>query len=137
MIKKVEHIGIAVKDLNSAIEFYEKVLGLKCYKIEEVEDQRVKTAFFKLGDTKIELLEGTADNSPITKFIAKKGEGIHHIAYLAEDIQTTLDEFKKKGLRLIDEHPRKGTEGFNIAFIHPASAGGVLIELCEESKKKS
>ncbi len=134
MIKKVEHIGIAVSNLNSSVEFYEKVLGLKCYKIEEVEEQKVKTAFFKSGDTKIELLEGTSEDSPITKFIKKKGEGLHHIAYLVDDIQASLNELKQKGLKLIDEKPRKGTEGFNIAFIHPASTGGVLLELCEKSE---
>ncbi len=134
MIKKIEHIGIAVKDLKSAIEFYEKALGMKCYKIEEVESQKVKTAFFKVGETKIELLEGTEPESPIIKFINGKGEGIHHIAYLVDDVQNTLNDLKAKGLRLIDERPRKGTEGFNIAFVHPSSTGGVLIELCEETK---
>ena len=126
----IEHIGIAVKNLDESIKFYEDVLGLKCYTVEEVKDQKVKTAFFKIGDTKIELLESTAPDGPISKFIEKKGEGIHHIAFKTADINSSLKELEEKNIRLIDEHPRKGAEGLNIAFLHPKAANGVLIELC-------
>ena len=126
----IEHIGIAVKNLDESIKFYENVFGLKCYAIEEVKDQKVKTAFFKIGDTKIELLESTAPDGPISKFIEKKGEGIHHIAFKTKDISSSLKELKEKNIRLIDEHPREGAEGLNIAFLHPKESNGVLIELC-------
>ncbi len=128
----IEHLGIAVSDLRAAIEYYENVLGLKCYSIEEVKDQKVKTAFFKIGQTKIELLESTSPDGPIGKFIEKKGEGIHHIAFAVEGLQATLNELKEKGVKLIDEKPRPGAEGLNIAFLHPKSTGGVLTELCEK-----
>jgi len=127
----IEHIGIAVKNLTESIRYYEDVLGLKCYAIEEVKDQRVKTAFFMLGQTKIELLESTDPEGPIGKFIEKKGEGIHHIAYAVEGIDHALDELKTKGVQLVDQAPRKGAEGLDIAFLHPKSTGGVLTELCE------
>jgi len=126
----IEHIGIAVKNLDESIKFYEKVFGLKCYAVEEVIDQKVKTAFFQIGETKIELLESTEPDGPISKFIEKKGEGIHHIAFKTKDINSSLKELEEKNIRLIDEHPRKGAEGLNIAFIHPKAANGVLIELC-------
>jgi methylmalonyl-CoA/ethylmalonyl-CoA epimerase len=131
----IEHIGIAVNDLNSAIDFYENVLGLKCYSIEEVADQKVKTAFFKIGQTKIELLESTDPEGPIGKFIEKKGEGIHHIAFSVENIQEQLTAAAGKGVKLIDSVPRKGAEGLDIAFLHPKSTAGVLIELCENKNK--
>ncbi len=131
-IQYIEHIGIAVANLEAAIEYYEKVLGMKCYSIEEVPDQKVKTAFFQVGQTKIELLESTSEDGPIGKFIANKGEGIHHIAFAVKDIQQQLDEASEKGIRLIDEHPRKGAEGLDIAFLHPKSTFGVLTELCEK-----
>jgi methylmalonyl-CoA/ethylmalonyl-CoA epimerase len=131
----IEHIGIAVNDLNSAIDFYENVLGLKCYNIEEVADQKVKTAFFKIGQTKIELLESTDPEGPIGKFIEKKGEGIHHIAFSVENIQEQLTAAAGKGVKLIDSVPRKGAEGLDIAFLHPKSTAGVLIELCENKNK--
>lgn len=135
-LSHIEHIGIAVKSLESAIPFYEEMLGLKCYAIEEVADQRVKTAFFKIGQTKIELLESTDLEGPIGKFIEKKGEGIHHIAFATEDgIQKSLDELAQKGVQLIDKAPRKGAEGLNIAFLHPKSTVGVLTELCEDPNK--
>tara|TARA_Y100001980_G_scaffold46067_2_gene28259 strand:- start:47791 stop:48198 length:408 start_codon:yes stop_codon:yes gene_type:complete len=127
----IEHIGIAVKDLASAIGYYENVLGLKCYKIEEVKDQKVKTAFFKVGETKIELLETTDPSGPIGKFIEKRGEGIHHIAFAVDDLQAQLKEASQKGVELIDKQPRKGAEGLNIAFLHPKSTHGTLTELCE------
>ncbi len=126
----IEHIGIAVKNLDESIKFYENVFGLKCYGVEEVIDQKVKTAFFQIGETKIELLESTETDGPISKFIEKKGEGIHHIAFKTKDISSSLKELEEKNIRLIDEHPRKGAEGLNIAFLHPKAANGVLIELC-------
>ncbi len=132
-LSHIEHIGIAVKSLELSIPFYEEVFGLKCYNIEEVTEQKVRTAFFRLGDTKIELLEATSPDSPITKFIEKKGEGIHHLAFAVKDISETLHEVEKKGVRLIDDSPRKGAEGLDISFLHPASTFGVLIELCEDN----
>ena len=131
----IEHLGIAVANLEESIKYYENVLGFKCYSIEEVKDQKVKTAFFKVGQTKIELLESTSPDGPIGKFIEKKGEGIHHIAFAVDGLQRSLDEVKEKGVRLIDEKPRPGAEGLNIAFLHPKSTHGVLTELCEEPKK--
>jgi methylmalonyl-CoA/ethylmalonyl-CoA epimerase len=133
----IEHIGIAVTDLGNAISFYEKVLGLKCYNIEEVPDQKVRTAFFMAGETKIELLESTDPNGPIGKFIEKKGEGIHHIAFSVEKIEDKLAHAEMMGVRLIDSSPRKGAEGLDIAFLHPKSTSGVLIELCENKKDSS
>ncbi len=130
--KQIEHIGIAVRNLEEATKFYTEVLGLQCYAVEEVEDQKVKTAFFKLGDTKIELLESTDEDGPISKFIEKKGEGIHHIAFAVENIGNALSEAKEKGIRLIDEEPRMGAEGLHIGFLHPKSTMGVLTELCEK-----
>ncbi len=127
----IEHIGIAVKELAPAIAYYEKVLGLTCYSIEEVADQKVRTAFFQVGQTKIELLESTDPEGPIGKFIAKKGEGIHHIAFAVTSLADRLKEVEEKGVQLIDLVPRKGAEGLNIAFVHPKSTFGVLTEFCE------
>lgn len=132
-ISHIEHLGIAVKSLDEAIPYYENILGMKCYAVEEVADQKVKTAFFKAGQTKIELLEPTADDSPIAKFIEKRGEGIHHMAFaVADGVANALAEVEEKGVRLIDKAPRKGAEGLNIAFLHPKSTHGVLTELCEK-----
>ena len=132
-ISHIEHLGIAVKSLDEAIPYYENILGMKCYSIEEVADQKVKTAFFKVGQTKLELLEPTSDESPIAKFIEKRGEGIHHLAFAVEDgVANALAEMEGKGVRLIDKAPRKGAEGLNIAFIHPKSTHGVLTEFCEK-----
>ena len=131
----IEHLGIAVKSLDEAIPFYENTLGLKCYAIEEVAEQKVSTAFFKVGQTKIELLEATDPESAIAKFIDKKGEGIQHVAFAVEGLQDNLDELAAKGVRLIDAQPRKGAEGLNIAFVHPKSTFGVLTELCENPNK--
>jgi len=128
----IEHIGIAVKNLDESIKFYEGILGLKCYAVEEVTDQKVKTAFFQIGQTKIELLESTDPEGPIGKFIEKRGEGIHHIAYAAKELESSLEELKSKGIKLIDEKPRPGAEGLNIVFIHPKATFGVLTELCEK-----
>jgi methylmalonyl-CoA/ethylmalonyl-CoA epimerase len=131
----IEHIGIAVKSLDSAIPYYERLLGIPCYAIEEVKDQRVKTAFFKVGQTKIELLESTDPEGPVGKFIEKKGEGIHHIAFAVNGLEEALDEIKESGIQLIDQRPRKGAEGLHIAFLHPKSTFGVLTELCEDKNK--
>ena len=131
----IEHIGIAVTSLDEAIPFYEKVLGLDCYSIEEVKDQKVKTAFFKVGQTKIELLEPTDPESAVAKFISKRGEGIHHIAFAVNDIDRKLKEVEEKGVRLIDKVSRKGAEGMDIGFLHPKSTFGVLTELCEKKEK--
>ncbi len=131
----IEHIGIAVKNLDESIKFYEEVLGLKCYNIEEVADQKVKTAFFKVGDTKIELLESTDPEGPIGKYVEKKGEGIHHIAFAVDNIEEKLKKAEEHGVRLIDKAPRKGAEGLDIGFLHPKSTFGVLTELCEDKNK--
>ena len=131
-ITHIEHIGIAVSNLNEAIIFYEQKLGLKCYCIEEVKDQKVKTAFFMVGQTKIELLESTETDSPIGKFIEKKGQGIHHLAFAVNELEKALPELENNGVQLIDKIPKKGAEGLNIAFIHPKSTHGVLIEICEK-----
>lgn len=132
----IEHIGIAVKSLEQAIPYYENILGLKCYAIEEVADQKVKTAFFKIGQTKIELLESTSPEGTIAGFIEKRGEGIHHIAFATNDVTAALADAEGKGVRLIDKAPRKGAEGLNIAFLHPKSTIGVLTELCEDPNNK-
>lgn len=134
-ISHIEHIGIAVKSIDEAIKYYEQVLGLKCYNIEEVKDQKVKTAFFKVGQTKIELLESTDPEGPIGKFIEKKGEGIHHIAFAVNGIEDQLKNSEAKGVQLIDKAPRKGAEGLNIAFLHPKSTFGVLTEFCEDKNQ--
>ena len=131
-ISHIEHIGIAVKNIEEAIPYYENVLGLKCYNIEEVADQKVETAFFKVGSTKIELLEPTSPESTIAKFIEKKGEGVHHIAFAVDNVANALSEAESKGIQLIDKAPRKGAENLNIAFLHPKSTQGVLTELCQE-----
>ncbi|MBC7874508.1 MAG: methylmalonyl-CoA epimerase [Ferruginibacter sp.] len=130
----IEHIGIAVKNLDEAIKYYQEVLGLKCYLVEEVTDQHVKTAFFKIGQTKIELLETTSPDGPIGKFIEKKGEGIHHIAFSVSNLERQLIDAESRGLQLIDKKPRKGAEGLDIAFVHPKSTFGVLTELCENKQ---
>lgn len=135
-ISHIEHIGIAVKNLEESIKFYEDVLGFKCYGIEEVKDQKVKTAFFMVGQTKIELLESTDPEGPIGKFIEKKGEGMHHMAFAVEDIENALKEVESKDVRLIDQTPRMGAEGMTIAFLHPKSTVGVLTEFCENKNKK-
>ncbi|MDE6112185.1 MAG: methylmalonyl-CoA epimerase [Bacteroidales bacterium] len=126
----IEHIGIAVKNLDEAIKHYQDVLGLECYNIEEVADQKVKTAFFQVGQTKIELLESTDPEGTIAKFIEKRGEGVHHIAFAMEDVATALNEAADKGVQLIDKAPRKGAENLQIGFLHPKSTKGVLTEFC-------
>jgi methylmalonyl-CoA/ethylmalonyl-CoA epimerase len=131
----IEHIGIAVSDLKASVELYEKVFGLKCYSIEEVPDQKVKTAFFMIGHTKIELLESTDPEGPIGKFIEKRGEGIHHLAFAVKNIEEQLQHAEKNGVKLIDQKPRRGAEGLDIAFLHPRSTSGVLIEICEDKNR--
>ena len=124
-ISHIEHLGIAVKSIEEALPYYEKVLGLECYNIETVEDQKVRTAFLKVGDVKLELLEPTSEESTIAKFIAKKGEGIHHLAFaVADGVQNALGEMESNEIRLIDKAPRKGAENLNIAFLHPKSTQG-------------
>jgi methylmalonyl-CoA/ethylmalonyl-CoA epimerase len=130
-ISHIEHIGIAVKNIEESIKYYENILGLKCYALEEVKDQKVKTAFFMVGQTKIELLESTDPEGPIGKFVEKKGEGIHHLAFAVKGIENALSEMESKGVQLIDKLPRKGAEGLDIAFLHPKSTAGILTELCE------
>ncbi len=126
----IEHIGIAVENLEEAIPFYEKVLGLECYAIEEVVEQKVKTAFFKVGDTKIELLESTDPEGSIGKFVAKTGGGMHHLAFAVDDVQEALNDVQEQGCRVIDKVPRGGAEGLRIGFLHPKSTMRVLTELC-------
>jgi methylmalonyl-CoA/ethylmalonyl-CoA epimerase len=126
----IEHLGIAVKNLGESISLFEKLLGVKCYATEEIKDQKVKTAFFLLGQTKIELLESTDPEGPIGKFIEKKGEGIHHIALAVENTSEKLQEAEDQGFITIDKTARKGAEGMNIGFLHPKSTGGVLLEFC-------
>ncbi|WP_066221678.1 methylmalonyl-CoA epimerase [Formosa haliotis] len=133
-ISHIEHIGIAVENLEESIHYYESVLGLKCYAIEEVEDQKVKTAFFQVGGTKIELLESTSPDGPIGKFVAKKGPGMHHIAFAVPDATEALKQAENSGVALIDKISRKGAEGLNIGFLHPKSTHGVLTELCSKEK---
>ncbi len=130
-LKNIDHIGIAVKSINEALKFWEETLGIKCHGTEEVAEQKVKTAFLPVDDTEFELLEGTSEDSPITKFIEKKGEGLQHIAVRVDNIEEALKELKEKGVRLIDETPRYGAGGAKIAFIHPKASGGVLLELCQ------
>jgi methylmalonyl-CoA/ethylmalonyl-CoA epimerase len=131
----IEHIGIAVSNLQASIDFYEKIFGLQCYNIEEVEEQKVRTAFFRVGETKIELLESTDPQGPVGKFIEKRGEGIHHIAFAVKDIESLLENAEDQGIMLIDKVPRKGAEKLDIAFFHPRSTSGALIEVCEDKNR--
>lgn len=132
MFEKIHHIGIAVKNLEESMKFYENIFELKILYIEELKENKVKVAGLKVGDVNIELLEPLSSDSPIQTFLEKRGEGIHHIAYLVKDISKTLNSLKEKGLSLIDEKPRSGSHGTKIAFLHPKSTFGVLIELVEE-----
>lgn len=131
-MNKIEHIGIAVKDIKTSNELFEKLFGEPHYKTEEVESEGVKTSFFKVGDNKIELLEATNDDSPIAKFINKKGEGIHHIAFDVDDIKLEIKRLQKEGFKVLNETPKKGADNKLVAFLHPKSTNGVLIELCQE-----
>jgi methylmalonyl-CoA/ethylmalonyl-CoA epimerase len=132
MLKKIDHLGIAVNSIDEARQFYENVLGLKCEKIEEVASQKVRTAFFRIGEIHIELLEPTADDSPIAKFLASKGEGIHHVSYKTDDIRGELDKAAEAGCRLIHTEPITGAGGKQVAFLHPKSSHGVLTEFCSD-----
>jgi methylmalonyl-CoA/ethylmalonyl-CoA epimerase len=134
-MNKIEHIGIAVSNLEEAIQTYTELLNSPCYKTEEVASEGVKTAFFQIGDSKIELLEATHEESPIAKFIAKKGQGIHHIAFDVTDIEASMAAYKEKGFQLLNETPKNGADNKLVAFIHPKSANGVLVELCQEKSK--
>ncbi|QCJ43375.1 methylmalonyl-CoA epimerase [Bacillus sp. S3] len=136
MIKKVDHIGIAVKSLENTLPFYTEVLNLSLLGIEEVESQKVKVAFLQAGETKLELLEATSAESSIAAFIEKRGEGIHHVALGVTSIEDRIAEMKENGIRMIDEKPRPGAGGADIAFLHPKSAAGVLFELCEKKGMK-
>ena len=129
---RIDHIGIAVKSIEEARKFYEKVLELECYKIEEVPDQKVKTAFFKVGEIKLELLEPTDPESPVAKFLEKKGPGLHHIAYFVNNVNEALMVASARDVELIDKHSRKGADGMDIGFLHPKSTGGVLAEFCSD-----
>ena len=136
-MKKIEHIGIAVKDLDASNNLYEKLLGVSHYKIEDVATEGVKTSFFKVGESKIELLQATSPNSPIAKFIEKRGEGVHHLAFYVEDIEGEIERLKNEGFELIDDIPKQGADHKKIAFLHPKSSGGVLIELCQDIGNKA
>ncbi len=131
MVKKIDHVGIAVRDLNGAIKFYQEMLGLKVTEIEEVPDQKVRVAFLPTGDSEVELLESTSPDGPIARFIEKNGEGVQHIAFRVDNLEEKLAELKSKGVRLIDEKPRRGAGGAMIAFLHPKSTFGTLVEICE------
>lgn len=133
-MNKIEHIGIAVKDLKVSNELFTKLFGTANYKTEVVESEGVNTSFFKVGDNKIELLEATKKDSPIAKFIDKKGEGIHHIAFDVDDIESEIERLKKEGFRVLNEAPKRGADNKLVAFLHPKSSNGVLIELCQEIK---
>ncbi len=134
MVHKVDHIGVAVSNLEEALKIYTDVLGLKLHGTEVVEEQKVRVAFMPVGDTEIELLESTDAEGPIAKFIEKRGEGIQHVAFRVDDIEEALEQMRQQGVRLIDEKPRYGAGGARIAFLHPKATGGVLVELCERKE---
>ncbi len=137
MLGKIEHIGIAVKDLEASNALFKALLGVEHYKIEEVASEFVKTSFFKAGDNKIELLEATSEHSAIAKYLEKKGEGIHHIAFDVEDIHAEMKRLEKEGFRLLNKEPKRGADNKLVCFIHPKSANGVLVELCQEIPKET
>jgi methylmalonyl-CoA/ethylmalonyl-CoA epimerase len=128
----IEHLGIAVRDLNASIPVYEKLLGVPCYKREAVQSEGVITAFFQTSINKVELLQATRDDSPIAKFVASKGEGLHHVAFAVKDIHAEMARLRTEGFRLLNEQPKPGADNKLICFIHPKDAGGVLMELCQE-----
>ncbi len=134
-MKKIEHIGIAVKNLDESNELFAALFGKKHYKIEAVESEGVKTSFFKAGPNKIELLEATSTDSPIAKFIEKKGEGIHHIAFAVENIEEEIERLTKEGFQVLNKTPKKGADNKLVVFLHPKTTNGVLIELCQDIKK--
>jgi methylmalonyl-CoA/ethylmalonyl-CoA epimerase len=130
MIDRIDHLGIAVHKLEDAIPLYEKALGLKCERIEEIPSQKVRTAFFAVGETHVELLEPTAEDSAVAKFLASRGEGVHHVAFHASDLEAQMQRAADAGVRLVDETPKIGAGGKQIAFLHPKSTRGVMVELC-------
>jgi len=132
MITGLDHIGIAVSNLNEALEVYERILGLKVEKIKVIEEEKIKTALLLAGDVKIELMEPTDEEGPVARFIMKRGEGMHHIALTVSNLEEFLQKIKEKGIALVDEKPRIGVEGYRMAFLHPKSLKGVLVELCEK-----
>ncbi|MBM1105182.1 methylmalonyl-CoA epimerase [Aurantibacter crassamenti] len=136
-MNKIEHLGIAVQNLEASNLLFEKLLGSAHYKIEEVASEGVRTSFFKTGPNKIELLEATSEDSAIAKFIAKKGEGVHHVAFAVTDIVAEMARLKKEGFTLINEAPKLGADNKLVAFVHPKSANGILIELCQEASSES
>jgi len=136
MLKKIEHIGIAVKDLEKSNNLYTKLLGVNHYKTEFIKSESVKTSFFRIGESKIELLQATDPKSPIAKFIEKRGEGVHHLAFDVENIEIEIQRLIKKGFELINKTPKLGADNKRIAFLHPKSSGGVLIELCQDMSNK-
>ncbi|MGN7178032.1 methylmalonyl-CoA epimerase [Paenibacillus sp. FSL R5-0490] len=136
MIKKVDHIGIAVRSIDKALPFYTETLQLKLLGIEEVDSQGVKVAFIKAGETKLELLEPTSEDSPIAKFIEKRGEGLHHVALGVDSIQERINEMKEQGIRMLQDEPKIGAGGAHVAFMHPKSTGGILYEFCEKKGLK-
>lgn len=131
---RIEHIGIAVKNLSQSIDIYQRLLDADCYKTERVESEQVNAAFFKTGENKIELLEATSSDSPIAKFLEKKGQGIHHIAFLVDDIYAEMDRLVKEGFVLLNDKPKKGADNKMVCFVHPKDTSGVLIEICQEIK---
>jgi len=131
-LKKLEHIGIAVEDLEASNILFEKLLGTVSYKTEEVASEGVKTSFFRMGDSKIELLQALDDNSPIAKFLQKRGEGLHHIAFAVDDIKAEVKRLKAEGFIVLNEVPKRGADNKLVVFLHPKTSGGVLIELCQE-----
>ena len=133
-MKKIEHIGIAVKSIENANQIYTSLLGASPYKMEEVKSEGVKTSFFKIGNSKIELLEAINPDSPIAKFIEKRGEGVHHIAFAVDDIQSEIVRLKNEGFIVLNDIPKKGADNKLVVFLHPKSTGGVLVELCQDRK---
>ena len=133
-MQKIEHIGIAVDNLEEANTLFSKLLGTQHYKVEEVDSEKVATSFFKIGDTKIELLEATAETSAIHKFIKKRGKGIHHIAFGVDDIYAEMKRLQKEGFELLKEEPKEGADNKLVCFLHPKSTGGVLVEICQDKK---
>ncbi len=131
MMKRLEHLGIAVGNLDEATQLFETLLGTPCYKVEEVDSEHVKTAFFKVGESKIELLQATHPDSAIAKYLDKKGQGIHHVAFEVEDIHQAMQDMSERGFRLLNESPKRGADNKLICFLHPKSANGVLVELCQ------
>ncbi len=132
-MKKIEHIGIAVHNLKASNELYEKLLGRPHYKVEEVDSEGVRTSFFQTGDSKIELLEASHPGSPVAKFLEKRGEGIHHIAFEVDDIRQEMKRLRDSGFQLLNDEPKMGADNKLVCFVHPKSAGGVLVELCQDA----